>query len=333
MQYKVTFLYLSIVFIVIIFVTIVRQAGKLDKAGDGCYHQHMSTDKPRLTIRDIANACGVSTATVSYVLNDRSEEHISEQTRNRILHYVNLHGYETSVVARALATGQNHAAGVYAPNARGSGGRAGETLLFLTGLTAALESRGMRTLLLSEQCTKQRSAHVDAIVAVDLTREEFYAVGEQNFCPLLCVDGCVDDLMLFYQIYDDFFAIAARARELSGKQRLFFLHDPYADEGIGRRVRAAFDEVCVPDDPCLPERAGACSDSTAFVAMGRANYERLRALGIDAIPVACAGERLPGDAADRAIRLATEKKAETVAQLVMDTVARRSGPEHDVRVF
>ena len=334
MQYMVTFLICQHIFIATYIVTIVcLPSGKLDKARGGCYHQHMSTDKPRLTIKDIANACGVSTATVSYVLNDRSEEHISEQTRNRILHYVNLHGYETSVVARALATGQNHAVGIYVANGHTFGDRAGETLLFLAALTAALDAKGMRTLLLSGGCAKQRSAHVDAIVAVGLTRDEFYAVGEQNFCPLLCVDTCVDDLMLFYQIYDDFFAIAARAREISQKQRLFFLYDAYADEGIGRRVRAAFDEVCQPDDPRLAERVRACSHETGFVAMGRAHYERLRALEIDVIPVIPEGERLPQDAANRAIVLATGKKAETVAQLVMDTIARRSGPEHDVRVF
>lgn len=306
---------------------------KLDKAKSGCYHQHMDTENPRLTIKDIANACGVSTATVSYVLNGRAEEHISEQTRNRILHYVNLHGYETSVVARALAMGQNHAAGVYAPHAHETVDRAAETLLFLRALSAALEARGMRTLLLTEQCLQSRSAHVDAIAALNLTRDEFYAVGERNFCPLLCVDGCMDDLLLFYQIYDDFFAIAARARSLTGKKKLFFLHDAYADEKIMWRIRAAFDEACASDDPALGARVASSGGDAAFVAMGRANCERLRALGAETLPVLYDGECLPREAQSRAIILPTKKKAETVAQLVMDTIARKSGPEHDVRVF
>ncbi|HWQ59441.1 MAG TPA: LacI family DNA-binding transcriptional regulator [Clostridia bacterium] len=289
-------------------------------------------EKPRLTIKDIASACNVSIATVSYVLNDRAEERISEQTRKKILHYVNLHGYETSLVAKALATGHNHTAGVFAPRACGAPDRARGTLLFIRALTQALETRGMRTLLLSEQCLRQRSAHVDAIVAVDLPRAEFYAIGEQNFCPLICVDGCMDDLMLFYQVYDDFFALASRARELAGGQRLFFLHDAYADEGISRRVREAFDAACASNDPALAQRARG-DDFSAFVAMGTANWQALRALGRDSILVLYEGECAPQGAESRTIRLSSGKKGETVAQLVVDTVARKSGSEHDIRIF
>lgn len=290
-------------------------------------------EKRRLTIKDIASACNVSIATVSYVLNDRAEEHISEQTRNRILHYVNLHGYETSVAARALATGQNHAVGIYAPRAHEVGDRACATLLFLNALSGALEAKGLRTLLLTSQCLKQRSRHVDAIVAVNLPRDEFYTLGQANFCPLLCVDGCMDDLMLFYQIYDDFYAIASHAREISGKERLFFLHDAYLDEGIERRVADAFDEVCASDDPALSERAAMQGENTAFVAMGYSNYIRLRALGIMPLCVLYEGEAAPEGAWERTIFLPTTKKAETVAGLVENTIKRQSPEEHDIRIF
>jgi len=289
-------------------------------------------NKPRLTIKDIANACGVSTATVSYVLNERSEEHISEQTRKRILHYVNLHGYETSFAARALASGRNHTAGVFAPCAAAPD-RARATLSLVGALAGALETKGMRTVLLTEQCLRQRSRHVDAIVAIDLPRADFYAVGEQNYCPLICVDGCVDDLMLFYQIYDDFFAIAGRARELAGGQRLFFLYDAYADEGIRRRVAGAFEQSCESRDPALASRIREAVGSFAFVAMGAANYASLAARGLDPILVSYEGDALPPEARCRVIVLFLAKKAEIIAQLVLDTIARTSGPEHDIRMF
>ncbi len=305
---------------------------RLDSARGGCYHQGMD-DKPRLTIKDVASACGVSTATVSYVLNDRAEEHISEQTRKKILHYVNLHGYETSFVARALASGRNHAAGVYAPCAASAPDRARATFSLVAALAGSLETRGLRTVLLTEQCLRQRSRHVDAIVAVDLPRADFYAVGEQNYCPLICVDGCVDDLMLFYQVYDDFSAIASRAREIAGGRKLFFLHDAYANEGIRRRVSDAFEQTCESRDPALALRAREAAGSSAFVAMGRANCAALLALGLEPISVVHEGEDVPQGAERRAIVLPLKKKAETVAALVIDTIARASGPEHDIRVF
>lgn len=52
------------------------------------------------TIRDVAREAGVSTATVSYVLN--SSGAVSEATRQRVLQTVNELGYRPSVIARGL---------------------------------------------------------------------------------------------------------------------------------------------------------------------------------------------------------------------------------------
>ena len=52
--------------------------------------------KKKVTIKDIAEACGVSTATVSYVLNGREDQRISPETWKRVMHEVHLMGYESS---------------------------------------------------------------------------------------------------------------------------------------------------------------------------------------------------------------------------------------------
>ena len=53
----------------------------------------MNEKKKKVTIKDIADACGVSTATVSYVVNGREDQRISPETRKRVLHEVHLMGY------------------------------------------------------------------------------------------------------------------------------------------------------------------------------------------------------------------------------------------------
>lgn len=64
---------------------------------------------PSVTIRDVAQRAGVSTATVSYVLNDSRP--VGEKTRQRVLAAVEELGYHPSVVARGLQAGESRMIG------------------------------------------------------------------------------------------------------------------------------------------------------------------------------------------------------------------------------
>ena len=61
-----------------------------------------------VTIKDIAKYCNVSTATVSHVINNKENQSISEDTRNKILHAVNMLNYKPSVIAKNLRTVPQH---------------------------------------------------------------------------------------------------------------------------------------------------------------------------------------------------------------------------------
>ncbi|MBE3561571.1 MAG: LacI family DNA-binding transcriptional regulator [Ktedonobacteraceae bacterium] len=69
--------------------------------------------RPRL--RDVARLAGVSTATVSLVLNGRVSKgiQISQETRERVLRAVQELGYLVNPVARSLRGGQNRIMGVF----------------------------------------------------------------------------------------------------------------------------------------------------------------------------------------------------------------------------
>jgi LacI family transcriptional regulator len=68
---------------------------------------------PRATIRDIADAAGVSTATVSRVLNGRPD--VSPVTREAVLRVVDEQGFSTNRSARALSGGRTGLIGVTLP--------------------------------------------------------------------------------------------------------------------------------------------------------------------------------------------------------------------------
>lgn len=66
----------------------------------------------RLTIREVAEAAGVSTQTVSRVLNDRPD--VSPDTYDRVQRIIAEVGYSPNMLARGLTQGRSHALGVVA---------------------------------------------------------------------------------------------------------------------------------------------------------------------------------------------------------------------------
>lgn len=66
-----------------------------------------------VSIKDIANQVGVSTTTVSFVLNGKAKEkRISEDLKNEILKVAERLNYRPNQVARGLRTGQTHTLGL-----------------------------------------------------------------------------------------------------------------------------------------------------------------------------------------------------------------------------
>jgi LacI family transcriptional regulator len=69
----------------------------------------MSMQKP-LTIRQVAQKAGVSTQTVSRVLNNRPD--VAPETRQRVQHIIDQFGYKPSAIARSLIRRRSQAVGV-----------------------------------------------------------------------------------------------------------------------------------------------------------------------------------------------------------------------------
>ena len=69
----------------------------------------------RISIKDVAKEAGVSTSTVSYVLNSTPTETISEETSKRVMAAVQKLGYVPNLNARSLSSSRSNLIGVLIP--------------------------------------------------------------------------------------------------------------------------------------------------------------------------------------------------------------------------
>ena len=69
--------------------------------------------KKNVTAKDIAKLCGVSQATVSYVINNRQNQKISEETRRKVLDAVEALHYYPNASAKSMRTKTVHPSELY----------------------------------------------------------------------------------------------------------------------------------------------------------------------------------------------------------------------------
>ncbi|GAA4249605.1 LacI family DNA-binding transcriptional regulator [Dactylosporangium darangshiense] len=105
----------------------------------------------RLTQRDIARMTGVSQATVSLVLNGRSDAdvRIAPETRERVLQAIRDSGYVADPIARRLAARDNRIIGVFTYEPVFPAGNSDFYHPFLVGIEEQAEALGSDLLLLT----------------------------------------------------------------------------------------------------------------------------------------------------------------------------------------
>jgi LacI family transcriptional regulator len=73
--------------------------------------------KTKITMKDVADKAGVSTTTVSFIMNEKKQIAIPEETRERVLQAVRDLGYVRNAAGRRLASGKSHTLGFVLPSA------------------------------------------------------------------------------------------------------------------------------------------------------------------------------------------------------------------------
>ncbi len=177
----------------------------------------------KVTIRDVAKEAGVSVATVSYVVNGRTDLKISDETRKRVLQVINLLNYSPNQAAKALASKRKNQVG-FAISDTDSVLKAADQMNIIKAITKFLGDKNYDVFLIPPS-RFENYGQADALICYDLDKNTFSAIGDCNFAPLLALDCYIND-PLFFQVNTNLERLKAAANiQFSGEKYQYVLLD------------------------------------------------------------------------------------------------------------
>lgn len=195
----------------------------------------------KVTIKDVAREAGVSVATVSYVVNNRTDLRISEGTRKKVLQVINLLNYTPNQTAKALATNRkNLLAIVISPDC--SILKKAEQLQTIQFLSQFLHKNNYGLIVLNDHYN-EKCDQADAMICYDISSEYFRQLGDNNFIPLTALDCMIND-PLFFQINTDYQKLHKMAQEYFHGEAYQYAALKTANQEKESFFRTLFPDVC-----------------------------------------------------------------------------------------
>lgn len=222
----------------------------------------------KVTVKDVAREAGVSVATVSYIMNNRTDQKISSQTRKKVLQIANLLNYRPSHAAKSLATGRNNIIGVAYYLNPSTPSRNLEITSFVNMLIERLNRMQYDVLFMPVKAVEDNlpiNRNIDAIIAIDLSHEQFLNLSDAYFVPIINVDMIVED-DLFYQIYSDFPTLIQSAIKELGNNKCFLILDNFSNELYQKYITEDFSkENILTLSDCTPNILKQLKDKSVIV--------------------------------------------------------------------
>jgi DNA-binding LacI/PurR family transcriptional regulator len=200
----------------------------------------------KTTLRDVAQEAGVSVATVSYVLNNVSNQTIPEETRQRVFEAASKLHYVQNLTAKALSLGKTNVIGVLFANAS-------DTLVpklvsygaFLDRLERKCRHNGYHLMVSQIDPLKPSfdiivERKLDGVFLIDAPEQSFHTVSGnlQYGSPLVVIDGLIDD-RLFRKVNPDFPGVLEELKSaFPGEQAYALIHEKTSNLLFQQKIQA-----------------------------------------------------------------------------------------------
>ena len=290
----------------------------------------------KATVRDVAREAGVSTATVSYIMNDRQDQKISPETRKKVLQIANLLNYRPSHAAKSLATGRNNIIGIaYRLNPM-TPSRNMEITHFANLLIERLNRMNYDVLFVCPMTDGQNmliNRNIDAIIAIDLEHEQFRSLADTYLVPVISVDMLIND-NLFYQIYTDYPSLIKEATADFSKD-FYLLLDCFANKEFSTFITKDFsvdriisfsENIKEQLTPLKNENVVIIGSYLALIALPYLNSTKVRVIASQEQDTA-----LPSNV--KVLHNDVSKKANLTINVLLNSLERNFELEHDMKVL
>ena len=205
----------------------------------------------RATLKDVAQEAGVSSATVSYILNGKRS--ISEETKARVMEAIKKLDYVPDLNARGLTMWDSKLIGVVVPQTE-----PGERLMFQNSFYSEIlgsieyyaRLSGYHILISATDAnesylTLAKKRNLDGIIVIGMYPDEFYQQMKKTQIPIVLIDSyCGDHYYHSIRIDDAYGSYLAAKHLLShGHREIAFFCGQIKENGVMKKRLLGFQQA------------------------------------------------------------------------------------------
>jgi len=239
----------------------------------------------KYTMQDIAKAANVSKATVSYVLNDKKNARISDETRRRILQIANLYQYVPNLSAKYLCDNKKKLIGVIIGDSSCKSFISECKIIYM--LYEIFHADDYKLVLLdNKRQDNYMDLAYDLILAINISEEQIRNIGINTYSPMILFDSMFSD-NLFFKLINNYQKAVEKAINLfDNKKECVLIYSLRNNKGINNIIESislnkiAFtgenrNDVDVFINNNIDKNFIAIGDIPGFIALSAIRYDQL----------------------------------------------------------